>query len=463
MATIRERLVVREPASDERRRRVLNLALPAVGEQVLNTLVGMVDVFLIGHLSLTAAAVVGYSSAQALAGAGLATQMVWIANVLFAAVGIGATALVARARGADDLPQAGLALRQSLLIGAAAGLLAMLLVPLAPHLLAAMGATPDVLAISTHFFSISAIGFIPTAVLLVGMAALRGTGDTRTPLVLMLGVNVVNMVCSWFLINGNFGAPILGAVGGATGAVVGRTLGALALLFLLSRRRDAMRLTRDLLPNPTMLRRILHIGAPSAGEQLVFQGALLIFVSFITALGTASYAAHNLVVTIESLSFLPGMGYGAAASALVGQALGASRADEAEATANEALLQSAILMSALGLVMALIPHQLLSLFVTDQAVIEAGAGPLRIAGLFQPMFAVNMVLSGALRGAGDTKWPLYIKFISTWVVRLPLVLVAAWLGAGLMGFWIAMGCDFFVQAMLTRWRFGRGVWKGTKV
>src|SRR6185503_12651068 len=136
---------------------------------------------------------------------------------------------------------------------------------------------------------------------------------------------------SWLLVNGNLGAPTLGVAGSAMGAAVARGGGGLLLIGLLLRGRSGLKLTLDLRPDWDILRRLVRIGAPSGGEQLVFQGALLIFVRFVTSLGTAAYAAHNVVINIESLSFLPGMGYAIAASALVGRGLGASQPELAEA------------------------------------------------------------------------------------------------------------------------------------
>lgn len=464
MASLQERLVAPSPAVAERRRRVATLALPAVGEQLLNTLVGLVDVFLIGHLSAAAAAQLGYTSSTALAGSGLANMLVWLAMVFFGAVGVGATALVARARGANDMAAASAVLRQSLLLGLALGLLTTLVaLPLARPAIAALGASPEVLPLGEQFMTTLALSFGPAALLLVGTAALRGVGDTRTPLYVMVLVNLVNIVVSWLLINGNLGAPVLGVQGAAIGAALARTLGALVLIGLLLRGRGGMRLRLDLRPDLAILRRVASVGLPSGGEQLVFQGALLIFVTFVTSLGTAAYAAHNLVLTLESVSFLPGMGYAMAASALVGQGLGGRDPDEAQASAIEALLQGTMLMCGLGLVMVILPHQLLGAMISDPAVLAAGETPMRIAGLLQLSMGVSMIVSGALRGAGDTRWPLYTKVISTWCVRLPLVLLFGWIGFGLTGIWVAMSTDFFVQAILTMRRFRSGAWKTVRV
>lgn len=443
------------------RRRVLNIALPAVGEQLLNTAVGLADVYLVGHLSAAASAQLGYSSAAALAGAGLANQMVWIVTVMFMAVSVGSTALIARAIGAGDAEQARRVVQQSFILGAIAGLIASVgAYFLARPFLVLLGATPEMLPLGEAFLHISTLSFCPAALLFVGTACLRGAGDTRTPLYVMLGVNVLNMGISWLLINGNAGMPVLGVVGAATGAAVSRSLGGLAMIILLLRGRSGLRFVPRAQIDWSLVRRVLHIGGPAAGEQLVFQGALLIFARFVTGLGTVAYAAHNVTITIESVSFLPGMGYAAAATTLIGQSLGARRPDEAEHSGYETLLQGGLLMMILGGLMVALPGWFLRLFIDDPAVIAAGIIPLQAAGLIQPAFAVNMILSGALRGAGDTRWPLYSKVISTWGVRLPLTfLVVGLLGFGLNGIWFAMCVDFTVQALLAAWRYKAGVWK----
>jgi putative MATE family efflux protein len=446
------------------RRGVFWLALPAVGEQVLNTLVGLADTFLVGHLSAATAARLGYTSSQALAGVGLANQIVWLMTVFFMAVSIGSTALIARARGAGDGATANRVLRQSLLIGLAMGALATAFgLLMAAPAMSLLGAGADVLPRGVTFLRIAAATFGPAALLFIGTAALRGAGDTRTPLYVMLGVNVVNIAISWLLINGNLGAPALGVAGAATGAAVARGGGGLVLIGLLLRGRSGLKLSLSLRPDWEMLRRIVRIGAPSGGEQLVFQGALLLFVRFVTSLGTAAYAAHNVVINIESLSFLPGMGYAIAASTLVGQGLGAGEPEHSEASAYEALRQGALMMTVLGVVMVLFPRQLIALFVADPAVADVGAPAMRIAGAFQPLLAANFIMSGGLRGAGDTRWPLYTKLISTWGVRLPLVMLLLSLGLGLTGVWIAMGTDFAIQAALAWWRFRQGKWKSVRV
>lgn len=448
----------------ERQRRVFALAMPAVGEQVLNTMVGLMDVLLVGQLPIAAAKFLGYSSAIALAATGLATEMFWTMTILFMAIGTGVTALTARARGAQDSVMGNSALRQGLVLGLVASIvISIVCVLFAPQLIGVYGATSQVTQLGSGFLAILAYAFVPTAIGMIGMAALRGAGDTRTPLYVMVGVNIINVVISYLLIGGQFGLPILGVHGAAIGAAVARTVGCIVILVVLLRGKAGLILNRPLWPEWAMIKRVARVGLPFAGEQAVFQGALIIFLGMITQLGTAAYAAHNLVIRIESLSFLPGWGYGIAASALVGQSLGARDPDEAQAASYEALRQTSIIMVGLGGIMLAIPTVLLRLFINDEAVIQAGSMPLQIAGAFQLFMGGNFVLSGALRGAGDTQWPLYTKVISTWCFRLPISYYILQQGGGLTGVWVAMGIDFFVQAVLSYLRFRQGKWRTVTV
>lgn len=447
-----------------RRQQVFRLAMPAVSELVLNTLVGLVDILLVGQMSMATIAALGYGVAPALAATGLAGEMFWTMSLLFMAIGTGCTALVARATGAKDPTTANAALRQGLLLGVlSAAVMSVVAVGFAEYVMQVYRAEELVSNLGAQFIRILGYSFFPTAIMMIGMASLRGAGDTRTPLMIMIVVNLINMVLSYLLIGGSFGLMPLGVEGAAIGTAVARTIGGLVVLWLLFRGRAGLQLNIDTGLDRGMIQRIVRVGWPFAGEQMVFQGALILFIGMINQLGTAAYAAHNLVIRIESLAFLPGWGYGIAASALVGQALGAKDPDEANAATYEALKQTSLMMVVLGGLMALFPEPLLAFFVHDAEVIAAGIVPLQIAGAFQIAMGANFVLSGALRGAGDTRWPLYTKVISTWGLRLPITFIVLLSGGGLVGVWIAMGADFCSQAILAYVRFRQGKWRSMQV
>lgn len=447
-----------------RRTQVFRLAMPAVSELVLNTLVGLVDIVLVGQMSVATIAYLGYGTAPALAATGLAGEMFWTMSLLFMAIGTGCTALVARATGAKDPDTANAALRQGLLMGLmSAVVMSIIAIGFAESVMRVYRAETLVRDLGAQFIRILGYSFVPTAFMMIGMASLRGAGDTRTPLLIMIVVNLVNVGLSYLLIGGAFGIAPLGVEGAAIGASVARSVGGIITLVLLLRGRAGLWLRIQFQVQRDMIMRIVRVGWPFAGEQLVFQCALILFIGMINQLGTAAYAAHNLVIRIESLAFLPGWGYGIAASALVGQALGAKRPDEAKAAANEALTQTSVMMLVLGGVMVAFPEPLLTFFVNDPTVIAAGIIPLQIAGAFQIAMGANFVLSGALRGAGDTRWPLYTKVISTWGLRLPITYVLLLSGFGLTGVWIAMGVDFCSQALLAYIRFRQDKWQTMQV
>ncbi len=447
-----------------RRRQVFKLAMPAVSELVLNTLVGLVDILLVGQMSMATIAALGYGTAPALAATGLAGEMFWTMSLLFMAIGTGCTALVARATGAKDPETANAALRQGLLMGlVSAVLMSIVAIGFAESVMTVYRSEVLVSNLGAQFIRILGYSFLPTAVMMIGMASLRGAGDTRTPLMIMIVVNLVNVALSYVLIGGAAGIAPMGVEGAAIGAATARTVGGLITFVLLLRGRAGLWLKLQIKLNRDMITRIVRVGWPFAGEQMVFQSALILFIGMINQLGTAAYAAHNLVIRIESLAFLPGWGYGIAASALVGQALGAKSPDEAHAATYEALKQTSLMMVILGGLMALFPQPLLAFFVNDADVIAAGIIPLQIAGAFQIAMGANFVLSGALRGAGDTRWPLYTKVISTWGLRLPITFIVLMSGGGLVGVWIAMGADFCSQAILAYIRFRRGKWRTMQV
>lgn len=468
--TVQSRMIETSSASPtiksgwELRKLVFWLALPAVGEQVLNTLVGLTDQYLVGHLDPAVGLALGYDRATAIASVGLAGLVVWIVTTLFMSVAAGATTVVARRIGEGRPDGANLALQQAILIALVVGALGTGIAFIGEPMLRFLGAAPEVVQAGAGYLRIISWASIPTALTFAGTAALRGAGDTRSPLWIMLIVNAVNILGAWLLVNGNWGFPALGVEGSAIGTAIARTVGGVLTFVLLSSGMMRLRLPSKWAINPTVMQRITQIGLPSAGEQFVFQGAVIIMSGLIAQIGTAAYAAHSVTINIESVSFLPGFGFAVAATALVGQSLGAKDPELAYRATFEALLQGGIMMSVLGLIMALFPEPLIALIAPDPEVIHYATNTLRLAGLAQPFLAMSFIFIGALRGAGDATWPLWMRVVTTWIVRVPLMFllltITDW---GLTAIWIAMVTDFVVQAFLALRRFQEGKWRRIKV
>ena len=433
----------------------LRLALPTAGEQMLNMTVGIVDTFLVGHIG-----------AAALASVGLASQWVFLTNAFFGAIGVGSTVLIARSIGAKDSDLANRTLRQSILVAGFIGIISTILgLALAQPAVALMGAEPETLRLGTIYLRIVAAVFLPATLMFISNAAMRGTGDTRTPLKIMLIVNAINIVVAWSLINGAFGLPRLGVAGSALGAATARLSGGLLAVGTLIRGRGNLRLTfPTFLPDWDLIRRILRVGIPSGVEQLLFRFGQMSYARVVASLGTAAFAAHQVALNAESLSYMPGFGFAVAATTLVGQSLGAKDPEQAERNGYTAFTMGALLMSVMGIVFILFPRPLISFFTSDPEVIALGITPLRIVGLAQPALAATMIINGALRGAGDTRYPLYIVAGCIWGIRVPLaILFVTVMGLGLQWAWVAMCADLFFRGLFAFLRYRGGKWKAIEV
>jgi MATE family multidrug resistance protein len=426
-----------------------------MGEQLLNMLVGIVDTFLVGHLG-----------AAPLAAVGLANQWVMLATTLFAAIATGSTALIARFIGAERPEDADQVLRQSILVGVLIGTVSTFLgLSLARPATLLLGAPADVISPSTDYLRIVSTTMFFSTLMFIGNACLRGAGDTQTPLYVMLIVNVLNIAVAWVAINGAFGLPRMGVIGSALGAAVARLIGGILVIAILLKGRAGIRLrVRHMRPDGDMIRRILRVGLPSGAEQMLLRTGQMFFARILAELGTVAYAANQVAINAWSLSFMPGFGFALAATTMVGQRLGAEDPDAAQEQSYSAFRMGAAIMAAVGLTFLLFPAQIVGFFTSDPAVVAQGTMPLRVVGLIQPLLAASMIFAGALRGAGDTRYPMVITGGSIWLVRLPLAyLFTLVLGGGLLGAWAAMAIDMALRGVLNFLRFRAGHWKTLQV
>lgn len=444
---------IKASLKNERTGRVLALALPAVGEQLLNMAVGLVDTFMVGHLGASAVAAVGLSN-----------QAIMLATTFFAAVATGVTALVARHTGAREPAAANRVLHQGYLLGALLGIvITALALALAGPIMTALRAPADVVAPGAAYLRIASIIFVFAAWMFIGNAALRGAGDTRSPMLIMLAVNVVNLIVAYLFIYGPGPFPELGVAGSAVGAAAGRGLGGLLVTALLWRSRAGLKLRlAALIPDPAQLRRIANIGLPAGAELLMMRLGMTAYVTTVAALGTKAYAAHQLALQGESLAFMPGFGFAIAATTLVGQGLGAGNPEQARADGYLARRMAMILMVAMGVLFFAFAGPIIDIFIDDPEVVQLGIWPLRLVAFSQPALATMMVLSGGLRGAGDTRATLVITATGLWLVRLPLAFLLTG-PLGLLGAWIAMGVDLQCRGLGMWLRFRSGKWARIRV
>ncbi len=452
--------VVQNPPADVggsfwvRARRVLRLSIPSAGENLLHVVVGLVTTYLVGHLG-----------ASSLAAVGLSWQLALTVIILFSAASTGATALIARMVGAEDWSGANRVVMQGLVVAFVAGLIAtVLLVVFAEPLLVLMGATGDVLTQGVDFLRAVSSVLTLSAIMFIGHACMRGAGDMRTPLLIQIVVISIHVVVAWVLVSGVGPFPALGVLGAGIGSAVGRSVGGVLVIVALLRGRAGLRLEWGSGIDWSIIRRIMRIGLPASVDQLLHRLGMLAFVRTVAALGTVSFAAHQVALHAESISYMPGWGFAIAATTLVGHGLGAKDERRSERDAMLAFYISGAFMSLMGVVFLVFAPELIGIFTDEEDVIAAGTTPLRLIGLVQPFLAAMMVFAGALRGAGDTITPMLVNGGGVWLIRVPLcLLLTLWLGWGLTGVWAVMSLDLCVRGTVMFVQFRRGAWKTVKV
>lgn len=440
-----------EVSQKEIRRTILDLVWPVTVESLLQMGVGFVNTAMVGHLSAAAIGAVGLC--------GRATMVAWAA---FQTASTGGTVLVAQSIGAGDREKAKTAAIQAILFGSlSVCVLAAIYVTAAPWILGIFRPEPDVLRVGTEYLRILSIGLPAVGLMMSAGAGMRGTGDTRTPMAVAVLVNVVNVIGNWSLIYGNLGMPKLGIRGSAIATVVAQWTGAIISMALATSRNSRLGLTRK---GPWVIRKsemkeMLGIGLPASGESMFWQAAAIILTFFITGFGTDALAAHQLGLNAESLSYMPTSGFSIAATALVGQSIGAGRFRLARRYSNElSKLAVAITVVTAGLLFV-IPDRILGILTDEAAVISLGVIYLRLMATAQIPQQLSGVLTGVLRGSGDTRSPMYIAATGLWGIRLPLAYVLAFpLKLGIRGVWIGMTIDLFIRFALTVRQYKRMKW-----
>ena len=424
------------------------LAWPSILSNLAASTAGLVDVKIVGLLGPSAVAAVG---------AGM--RIYFASQVAMIAITAGTTALVARAIGARDQAEAERVTRASLAIALGFSLvLSALGMALAEPLARSFDLDLETARQSARFIGVLSLFNVGFATFGVLGAALRAAGDARTPLWVGAGANVVNALLDYALVLGHFGAPQLGVVGAAFATGTSFALAGVVLAVLWRRRTGAR--GRD--PEPAFtrprVRALLRIGVPAAVEQLFWQGGLVAFLYVVARYGRDPFAAYNIGVQILSFSFVVGFGFSVAASTLVGQHLGAGDPEGARASGWRAMRWSLCAMVLLGAGILATGDTIARALIDDPEVVRLTRVFLFMLGAAQPLMAIEYALAGALRGAGDTRFPLLTTLIGLIVVRLGLATTGAALGLDIAWVYGALILDYAVKAALLTLRFRSGAW-----
>jgi multidrug resistance protein, MATE family len=430
-------------------RKVLALATPIIGENLLQTMVGAVDTFLVARLG-----------AYAVAGVGIGFELVFFIISILSAIDIGATILVSQAIGAGDQRRANHLARQAIVVGL------ILAVPVsvgmffaAPSIIAVFGAEPDVTAAATTYLQVTAATSVALFLSFVCGAVLRGAGDSRTPLKAAVIANVINVAVSYVLISGHLGFPALGVAGSALGAAAGRSVGASFMLVMMAGGHKAISLRGrwGWMPRFDFARQLLTLGVPAATEQVLSSGAFMTLIAVVSLIGTPALAAQQITFTALSLAFLPAFGFSIAATALVGQSIGARIPADARIAWGIAFRWALVWMGVGGVLAFFLAEPVMRIFSSDPLVVSSGVAALRALSLALPFWALWFVSSGALRGSGDTRTPLIIGASTMWLSVLIAWIAVTRFGGGLGAVWFAFVLTTSPASLLMWLAFRRGI------
>lgn len=466
------------------------LSWPILVEAFLNSLVGLTDTVLAAGLEN------GKAATDAI---GAAAYMTWFIGLFIMALGVGSTALISRSVGGGRLAVANAAVGQTVLavvvLGAGVGVLVAGTVPVTMRLFALSGESGALYSVYLLILSAS----VPLmGILFGGIACARGAGDSFRPLLAMAVVNAVNIVVSWMLsgvtlqlppwlgggqVTSPFGLDY-GVTGIALGTLIANAVGAAILIWILATGVSGVRLIRRrLTPHWHTIRRLARLAWPGFLETMgLWVGNFLVMLIVARLAIEGAMGSHIVAIRIEAFSFMPGFAMGMASATLVGQYLGAGSTRMAQRSAVVCTAIAVLVMGALGGLFMIASTPIVSLFTAVPEHLESVPTLISIAGAFQAPFAISIVLRAALRGAGDVRAAMWLTWITTYAVRLPLVYalsgvrltVPEWLGGGVIEnpfrdepslalLWVALMLELCVRALAYLVRFLQGRWKTTTV
>lgn len=446
---------------DKRQRRelILQLTWPALGENLLSTLVSLAD-----------SAMVATLGTYAITAVGLVTQPRFIVFSAFMALGVGTTALVARAKGKGDQEEANKVLRQSLLMTVAIMLVVCVLMfafaePLI-RWLASGAIAEDAIQGALDYYRIQIYGFPILGLTFIMNGALRGVGNTRAAFYTNTASNIVNVIFNYLLIGGKFGFPALGVAGASIATVIGQVVAFIMALYWLFEGKQyiSLHLGDSYKPDFNMIGRISKIGVPALLEQAVMRIGMMLFTTIVTSLGDNPYAAHTIGMNIQTLSFAVGNSFGIAITTLTGQSLGRKRSDLARSYMRQTLNLCHFASLLVSLLLFFGGGLLARPFSSDPEIIALVASVLKIIAVANIISNARFVYNSALRGAGDSGFTAFTTFLGILVAR-PAI---AWLlvyqfHMGLEGVWIALISDAVICYVLGLLRWRNGKWATIKV
>lgn len=435
----------------ERFGRVMKLSLPAALGSFVDMLQVLIDLIMVGRLEVAATAAVGI-------GLQFAALFYTLIGILF----IGSNALMSRSLGAKDYDRASLAFGSFLSLGAFLAIPSVLIASYFAYLpFVLMGAEGRVAALGTEYLFVLSFSLPAMIFNQIVFSAFSANADVKTPFKIKFLMAFVNVAISYLLIFGTSYTPAFGVGGAAAGTVIVTYIE--SIIYVVMMELSARPFSFGFSWSLDLIKRGLNIGIPAGVERLINYSSFLIFTRIIADFGTAIMAGYQIGLRVEGLAFMPGVGFTIAAMALVGRNIGANDPDEAEKDALFTAMSAGGLMAVAGIAMIVFAQPIVSIFSTDSMVIEEGVRYLQIVGLSQFPLGIAFVLSGAFRGAGDSRTSLKINVLSIWSFRIVPAFIASIYFENILIIWIILLTETYIRAAWLFWTFKKGKWKTINV
>jgi len=436
-------------------REITPLAVPIFIENLCVMLMGVLSTFLVSWLGK-----------EAMAGVGLADSFNIIIISFFAAIDLGTTVVVAFSLAKRNGKRARAATRQSLALMTVLSLLLVFAIELWGHLiidLIAGGAEPKVKELALSYLQVSAWSYPAAAIALIGSGALRGAGNTKIPMLINGGMNILNIVISSILIYGAFSWDGLGFVGAGLGLTISRYIGAIGVIYVLMIGFNAS--LKISLPSyfrrwdRKILMEVLGIGVPASIESVLFNGGKLLTQVFVAGMGTDAIAGNFIAFSIASLINLPGNALGSASTIITGTRLGRNQVYQAERQIRHVFWLASLCLCALAFLTVPLSGVLARFYTRDPDVISVTQHLIWLNAAFMPIWAASWVLPAGLKGARDARYTMYVSMFSMWGARVVVgYVLGIMLGMGVVGVWLGMFLDWAVRGICFWWRLKSGKW-----
>lgn len=430
---------------------LFHLTWPIFLELFLFMLMGLADTFMLSALS-----------DDAVSGVGTANQYVQIAILVLEVVGNGAAIVVAQYLGSRRYMEAAKISAMAISLNLLAGLLISgVFLLFTSQMMRAMNLQGDILAHAETYLVIVGGGIFLQAIINSLAAIIRVHGFTKQTMFVSLGMNIIHVIGNYALIFGKFGMPALGVKGAAISSVGSRLVAVLFFLWLLYKVLDyRIDFQFYFKWSKRYITQILQIGLPSAFEQVLYQACQIVFLYYVTYLGTEALAARQYATNVSMFSYLFALAIGLGTSIITGRLVGSGEKNEVYSQVWSSLRRALAFTAFMVVIVMALRYPLMRLFTDNEAIIQLGASVLLLSCLLETGRTVNMVIINSLRASGDAKFPVLMGAISMVLISLPLGYFFVFvLDLGLVGVWLAIATDEWIRAISMAVRWKSRVWE----